>query len=222
MEWERGKLNKTDMGAKYVMQEMNDLNRPGERVLYPRMVSMGCCDTERLIRETMRNTTYGPGEVRGMLALLARGMASMMAEGYSVKLDGIGVFSPSLSLREGKEREQVDGDGTKRNASSIRVGGVKFRADKRLVNDVDLRCSLSRERGKTVRGGSPYPPERRLEMALRFLDSNRFLTVGDYSALTGLGRTTASVELRRWSETPGSGIAGSGQGSHRVYVRREE
>ena len=42
------------------------------------------------------------------------------------------------------------------------------------------------------------------------------LRVKDYCALTGLLRNAAASELKRWSETPGSGI-----GHMKVYVRKE-
>ena len=44
--------------------------------------------------------------------------------------------------------------------------------------------------------------------------------VDTYASLTGLSRTTAGKELRRWYETEGSGIGISGMGTHRVYVLR--
>ena len=94
------------MSAKYVMQEMVDLNREGETLLHPRMVMERCCGTEELARMMARASTFGEGEIAGLIRGIGLCMARLMADGCSVKLDGIGTFAPSLVLREDKERAQ--------------------------------------------------------------------------------------------------------------------
>ncbi len=210
------------MSAEYTMQEMKDLHREGKTLLYPRMVIKGCYDTDELVRLVSKHTTFNHGEVKGVIDLLASGMARMMAQGYSVRLDGIGLFSPALALRQGKEREEADGSGTRRNASSIKVGGINFRPDKALVSETNLNCRLSRARKDSSLHVSEYTPEERLALARKYLEGNPTLDVGTYARLTGLGRTTAGKELRRWVETPGSGIGAIGRKSHRLYVLRVE
>ena len=211
------------MGAKYIMQEMNDLHREGETLLYPRLVAGEPCGTDELVSMAFKYTTYGEGEVKGMLSQLADYMAWVMAQGRSVKLEGIGTFSPSLGLRRGKEREAADGTGTRRNAASIEVRRVHFRPDKQLVREVDRQCSLERDSHGGRRHVSPYTPEQRLDLARRYLQSHATMSVAQYAALTGLSRTVAGRELRRWyRDTPGSGIGAMGFGSHRLYVARPD
>lgn len=209
--------------AKYTMQEINDLNREGETILYPRMVIEYCCETEELARVAAGGTTYSPAEVSAAIQLIARGVAQELARGHSVHIGGIGTFTPSLALKTGAERESPDGKGAKRNAQSVCVGGVNFRADKELLCEVGRRCRLERLPGKGFRRHrSPYTPEERLELALRHLETHPVLTLADYVALTGLGRTTASIELRRWASLPGSGIGRDGFGTHRVYIKEKK
>lgn len=116
------------MVAKYIMQEMKDLNNEGDTLLYPRMVIRDSCGTDELAEYISAHTSFSPAEVKGVIELLGHGMARTMAQGRSVRIDGIGLFTPSLAIKEGKEREEPDGSGTKRNAASIRVGDVRFRA----------------------------------------------------------------------------------------------
>ena len=106
--------------------------------------------------------------------------------------------------------------------ASIEVGGINFRADKALVDEVNSRCRLERSPQRFTRHISKYSPAERLALAQRFLESHAVLTVGDYVELTGLGRTVASMELRSWLKLPGSGLDFSGRGSHRVYVKKRE
>ena len=208
------------MATKYTMQRMNDLNREGETVLYPKMIIGSCCDTEELAERMAHGTTFNKGEILGIFHLLSKEMAGQMASGRSVKINDIGTFTPSLTLKKGKERESPDGTGSKRNAESIEVGKVNFRPSKKFVHEVDKQCVL--ERTSQVMGYrvSKYTPEERLRIAQEHLETHATLTVAVYAELTGLSRTTAGKELKGWYKTPGSGIGIEGRGSHRIYVKK--
>ncbi len=206
------------MSAKYFMQEMNDLNNEGKTLLYPRMeLQERCCLTE-LAERVAAGSTYGVGEVKGIILQMTSWMSWMMAQGRPVKIDGIGTFTPALELKEGKERERADGSGTKRNAMSIKVGNINFRADKELIRETDRLCRLERSKKKSARHVSRYTPEERLAQAKKYLALHQTMNIGAYCAITGLGRGAAGKELKRWSETPDSGIGTSGWGTHKVYV----
>lgn len=209
--------------ARYTMQEMNDLHRKGETLLYPRMVIDSCCETDELAQRVAEETTYNPFEVRAAIGLISKGIARELASGHSVHIEGIGTFTPSLSLKEGAERESPDGSGTKRNAKSVKVGNINFRPDKELLYEVNSRCRLERLPGKGYRRHvSPYTPEERLALACRHLETHPSLTLTEYVLLTGLGRTVASVELRRWASQPGSGITSAGARTHRIYIKEKK
>ena len=210
------------MSAKYVMQEVKDLNNEGRTLLYPRMELQEVCGLDELARQVAAGTTFGVGEVKGVISLVSRWMAVMMGQGRPVKLDGVGTFTPALGLKKGREREEADGSGTRRNAASIEVSGVRFRADKELVREVGRCCRLERSPRQSRLCRSRYTPEERLALALRFLEECPVMRVADYAALTGLSRTTAGAELRRWAATEGTGIGARGMRTHRVYVRKEE
>ena len=94
------------MSAEYTMQEMNDLHAEGKTLRYPRMIISSRCDTDELVRLAAEGTTFGIAEIRGILDRLAQIAARQMARGRSVQLAGIGTFTPSLTLKEGKEREE--------------------------------------------------------------------------------------------------------------------
>lgn len=210
------------MAAKYVMQEMQDLHHEGRTLTYPRFQAGPPCTAGELARLAARNTAFTEAEVKGILALVAGAMADVMAEGRSVRIDGIGTFRPALGMRRGKEREQPGAGESRRNAQSIRVRTVHYRPDKALVDGVAAQCRPERVAGQGKRHVSPYTPEERLARALAFIGANGSLSVPAYAALTGLGRTTAGLELRRLAADPASGIAATGAGSHRLYVRRRE
>ena len=203
----------------YEMQEMNLPNKDGKKVLYPRLILSGQIDTEYLAKMLAHDTSFTTADVIGLLHGLADQLSSLMSYGRSVKLDGIGIFTPSLALREGKERETGEKNDTRRNAQSIIVGGVRFRPEKKFVRNINRQCEFVRSQRKFKRSSQKYTPAQRLEMAQEYLDSHPYLRVADYVAITGLRPTAASKELRQWSNQPDSGIGSSGRGTHKVYIK---
>lgn len=206
------------MSAKYVMQEVVDLHNEGCTLLYPRMELQEVCGLDELARRVAAGTTFGVGEVTGVISQVARWMAVMMGQGRPVKLDGVGTFTPALGLKKGREREEPDGSGARRNAASIEVSGVHFRVDKELVRELRRSCRLERSPEQRRLSRPTCSPEERLALAQAYLRRHPVMRVADYAALTGLSRTTAGQELRRWAQAEGSGIGAQGMASHRVYV----
>ena len=115
--------------------------------------------------------------------------------------------------------DTIDGDDTKRNAQSLCVDGVNFKADKELIRQVDRHCKLERSHTSRLRK-SPYSREERLARALQFIEEKGFMRLTDYVQLTGLSRTTACRELLELCKDHTSGIDTSGRGVHKVYVKK--
>ena len=192
--------------AEYIKQEMCDLNGTGEKPVYYRMKIQRNMDMEDFVeRITYPGSGLSRGSVIQVMTTVAEHLAYCMAEGQSVTLDGIGTFTPRLGVVKDKEIDSLDGDEPKRNARSIEVNGINYRADKELVRETNLRCDL----------------EERRTRALDYLHEHPFLRIQDYMAITGLKRSSANRELLRLSSDPASGLTISGYGSHRGYVRRK-
>ena len=116
--------------AEYQMQTSNLPNEDGEKILFPRIKIWGQVDLDYLAQRINYASTFTPGDIIGLVKSLTQAIAREMGEGHSVKVDGLGVFTPSLGLREGFERESAEQGGQKRNVSSICVDNINFRADK--------------------------------------------------------------------------------------------
>lgn len=210
------------MTTRYQMKEMPDLQGTGEPITYPKMVMTGQTGTRELAEYIAMTSGFSKGVTEGIICELGEALAHEMGMGRSVKIEGLGVFTPALSIYPDKEREQPQESTTKRNARSIYVSGVNFRTDKALIRETNHWCELERASWKPARSSKKYTPEQRLALAHQYLDKHAFLTVSIYRQMTGLVRSTATVELRKWAHTPGSGIDTSGIGSHKVYVKRKE
>ena len=206
--------------AKYVKQEMSDLNGSGKKRAYYRLETIRNLSGEEFI-EIMagRHAGVNPAMVKQVLYQAAEDMAFYMAMGYTVTLDGIGTFRPSLGVRRGKQMEEMEEGSTKRNAQSICVNDINFKPAKRLIKRTNEECEL--ERGGTNKlHRSPYTKEERLKLAQEFLENNLFMRVRDYITLTKLSRTAASMELREFSQQPDSGIGWTGNGSSKLYIKK--
>lgn len=207
--------------ADYVKQELPNLDGKGEDRSYYRILKRGNVNNKQLIDRicNLGGSSLSRGTIIHVLDTVAEEMARQLADGYSVTLDGIGTFSATIGVKEGKEQDTFYGEEVKRNAKSLEVKNVTFRSDKELVKEVSRRCDLKRA-GVFQIHRSKYNKEERLKLALDYLSSHSVMRIQDYVELTGLSRTSATLELKEFRENPESGITTSGRGTTKVYIKR--
>lgn len=205
--------------AKYIKQEVPDMQKTGEQKAFYRLKIERNVDFEEFIgRLCSYHSGISRGEALRVLVSASDVLAELLGEGYSVTLDDWGTFRATIGLEEGKEMDTIDGNESKRNARSLFLNGVNFLADKKLVRNANRHCKL--ERAGIVRvHRSPYNREERLQKALEYLEENKVLKVGQYMDLTGLAHTTAACELRAFSRNASCGIVSVGRGSAVVYIK---
>lgn len=207
--------------ARYIMEEMPDIQKTGKKITYPKFARIDNADLKVLAERVGSVSGFSAGDIEGVLLQTAIEMAHLMAEGRSVKIDGIGTFTPALTLGKDKEREEAGEGGTHRNAQSIFIGGVNFRVDRRMIRNISNRCRLERAPWKRQYSSNKLTPEQRLALAVKYLESHPFLTVSEYRRMTGLLQTAATNELKQWGHQPDSGIGIAGRGVHRVYIKKQ-
>ena len=206
--------------AKYIKQEMPDLRQTGEKKVYYRLKTERNIDSKEFI-SSLHSTFSGMSEadITRVIIATAGHLGKLLGQGYSVTLDGIGTFKATIGLEEEKEPDTLDGTEPKRNAQSLQLKGVNFRADKQLIKTASSNCKLKRE-GTARIHRSPYSKEERLALALKHLEKHGAMKVSDYVNLTGLSQTAARMELKEFRQDPNSGIDFIGRGSAKVYVKK--
>ena len=208
--------------AKYIKQEMTDLSGKGEEKVYYRLQTERNIDFKALAEYVGRhNGMMSKGLVINVMEHVVDAMAELLGEGHSVTIDRLGTFRASLGLAEDKEMDTFDGDETKRNARSLRLTGINYRADKVLIREANRHCKLERA-GESRLHHSPYTKEERLKLALQYLEKNGAMRVADYMELTGLSRTKATLELKEFRQDTSTGITFVGRRSTIVYVKVTE
>ena len=151
-------------------------------------------------------------------------MKNYLPMGHTMKIDNLGVFSLSLEFAD-NETESTTPQATQEPTSQkkyhhVRVKGVNFKVDKKLVDDINKENSFERTTGNTT-SPSPYSHEERLQRALTHIDKHGFITLQEYANLNRLSRSEASRELSKLTSSPTSPIASNGAGSHKFWVRRK-
>ena len=202
----------------YIKKEMPDMNGTGEQKAYYKLKTWRKLDFNEFVKRCSSiHRAYGKSVIEGVMTAVCEHLAYEIANGYSVKIDGLGTFNAKLGVRKDMEMDNFDEGTTKRNAKSIEVTGVLFRADKELIREIDQNCDL--ERGGEERLRKPkQSKEERIEKASKFLQKNGFMHVDEYAALTGLSYSTASRELRAIAADPASGIISQGRKSGKLYL----
>ena len=207
------------MHAEYIKQEITDLNGTGQTQAYYKM-KLTPLDFDSFVKQCAREGHTDESLILGVLSLVSEKLALCMAEGYSVKLDGIGTFNAKLGVRSDMLQDAFEQGERSRNASTIMVKGVSYRADNDLIRKTSLKCVLERGGVSRLRK-SKFTLEQRIQMARDYLEKHAFMRVADYVRLTGLSHTTASLELRKLEANPSSGITSKGQRSQKYYVLRK-
>jgi predicted histone-like DNA-binding protein len=205
--------------AKYIKQEMNDLSGKGEEKVYYRLQTERNISFNELTQQIeQHHGMMNRGLVKNVMTHIVDAMAELLGDGYSVTIDGLGTFKATIGLEEDKVMDTFEGDETKRNARSLRLTGINYRADKELIKNSSRHCKLERA-GESRLYHSPYTREERLQLALQYLSEHGAMRVVEYMELTGLSRTKAAVELKEFRQDASSGITFIGRGSAKVYVK---
>ena len=208
--------------ARYIKQELPDLRRTGEKKAYYRLKTEQKIDFHQFIdRISSHNSGISRGEAFRVLMHATDTLAELLAEGYSVTIDDMGTFKATVGLVEDKEMDSFEEGSPKLNARSLKIDGVSFQADRKLIVNVDKRCDLKRA-GTSRLCRSPFTREERLQKAQEYLKSHGAMKVKNYMELTGLSHTVAAKELREFENDTASGITSIGRLAGKVYVRRME
>lgn len=196
--------NNNNMDAKYIKKEIADLNGTGRTQAYYKMVTRAM-NHEQFIDVLCRDGSLPRSTYKAVLTQIAEKLPGCLANEPSVKIDEVGLFTARLGVRKDMLPDAFEPGETKRNASSIEVRGVSFKADPELIRKTRTKCVLSS--GGVSRLKKPKTTlEERTAMARKFLEKYHLMRVMDYVRLTGLSKTTASLELRKIADDPASGI----------------
>ncbi|MCR5364735.1 MAG: hypothetical protein K6E67_01155 [Prevotella sp.] len=212
--------------ANYIIKEMPMGMGNGKKGrIFPKMQVYTEFDYDKVVELVHTNSpAFSEATVRGVLDTLAVVMKSYLPMGHTMKIDNLGVFSLSLEFADNEietdyqqETQETQETGSKKKYHHVRVKGVNFKVDKKLVNAINKANTFERTAGNPS-NPSPYTLEERLQRALSHIDKHGFITLQEYANLNRLSYSSASRELAKLVADPHSGIKAKGAASHKVWV----
>ena len=210
--------------ANYVIKEMPAGMGNGKKGrTFPKMQIYTEFDYEKVVELIHTNSpAFSQATIRGVLDTLGVVLKNYLPMGHTMKIDNLGVFSLSLEFADEKAENvaQQEASEQKTKYHHVKVKGVNFKVDKKLVKEINRENSFERISSNPA-SSSPYTPEERLQRALQNIDKHGFITLQDYATLNHLSRSAASRELSKLTSSPTSPIASNGAGSHKFWVRRK-
>ena len=208
--------------ANYVIKEMPAGMGNGKKGrIFPKMQIYTEFNYDKVVELVHTNSpAFSKGTIRGVLDTLAVVMKSYLPMGHTMKIDNLGVFSLSLEFADGKpdNQKQVQEVEPKTKYRHVKVKGLNFKVDKKLVDEINKENTFGRS-SSIPTTPSPYSLEERLQRALRHIDKHGFISLQEYANLNHLGYSSASRELSKLVADPQSGIKAKGAASHKVWVR---
>ena len=210
--------------ANYVIKELpTGMGNGSEGKQFPKMQVYTEFDYNKVVELVHTNSpAFSEATVRGVLDTLAVVMKSYLPMGHTMKIDNLGVFSLSLEFADNEIDANTKQEGSKAEPKKkyhhVRVKGVNFKVDKKLVDVINKENTFERT-PSTPTSPSPYSREERLQRALSHIDKHGFITLREYANLNSLNYSSASRELAKLVLDPNSGIKPKGAGSHKVWVR---
>ena len=212
--------------ANYVIKEMPAGMGNGKKGrIFPKMQVYTEFDYDKVVELVHTNSpAFSQATIRGVLDTLAVVMKSYLPLGHTMKIDNLGVFSLSLQFADNEaetdgQQESQEAD-AKKKYHHVKVKGVNFKVDKKLVDEINKENTFERTTVKSA-SPSPYTLEERLQRALQHIDKHGFITLQEYANLNRLSYSTASRELAKLVLDPHSGIKSKGAGSHKVWVSNQ-
>lgn len=209
--------------ANYVIKEMpTGMGNGSDGKRFPKMQVYTEFDYDKVVELVHVNSpAFSKATVRGVIDTLAVVMKSYLPLGHTMKIDNLGVFSLSLQFTDNKtetdSQQEAQKIGSKAKYHHVKVKGVNFKVDKKLVDEMNKENAFERISGNPS-SPSPYIPEERLQRALQHIDKYGFITLQEYANLNKLSYSTSSRELAKLVLDPHSGIKAKGAGSHKVWV----
>ena len=201
---------------KYVLQEMPDMH-DGQKKIFPKLIASGQIGSAKILNKYQITGTANRNVAELVLKSLPDIIEAYLTEGHTVKVDGLGTFSLSLEFGDSKPNEQTS-DGREEGYRHIRVKGINFRPDKEFLQLVRENAEFERGESHVVRPAkSQFSPAERLARLQDYLTDHPSITLSQYCTLNHVSRTAASLELKRITADPASGIEARGSGSHKVW-----
>ena len=131
------------MAIFYKLRFKKNSKNPQMQGYYATVANKGLLGTDAVAEEIQRNCSMKRSDVIAVLAELSEVLKNQIQQSHSVKLDGIGIFSPGISSRIAKTPEEFKSTNIK--GLKLNFLPVSFKQGKSRVKDVFAGAKVQQE-----------------------------------------------------------------------------
>ena len=135
----------------YVLRKFKNARSSANNRWFAYVNRTGILSTRGLANHMIEHGMTSKADVLAMLAKLSECIPELVAQGYSVKLDGIGIFYPVIANVKGGAETPADFN------VALNIKGVRFRSK---PDSTDLDDLTTKAFGKKVTFGNGYYQEQ--------------------------------------------------------------
>lgn len=118
------------MAINYVLQKCNNEKSDNYGQYVARVRTLGLTTTEEVAEKIQKNASVKRSDVKAVLDELADVLTEKLADGFTVKLDGLGTFSPRIRAKYQAVTDENPYD-VEENVKNV---GVLFRPERKKTN----------------------------------------------------------------------------------------
>lgn len=118
------------MAINYVLQKCNNEKSDNYGQFVARVRTLGLTTTEEVAERIQKNASVKRSDVKAVLDELADVLTEKLADGFTVKLDGLGTFSPRIRAKYQAVTDENPYD-VEENVKNV---GVLFRPERKKTN----------------------------------------------------------------------------------------
>ena len=118
------------MAINYVLQKCNNEKSDNFGQYVARVRTLGMTTTEEVAEKIQKNASVKRSDVKAVLDELADVLTEKLADGFTVKLDGLGTFSPRIRAKYQAVTDENPYD-VEENVKNV---GVLFRPERKKTN----------------------------------------------------------------------------------------
>ena len=175
------------MACKYELFDNPSASSEGKTRMHPRPLNNGKVDTEYIIKQMARSSINSDGMIKAVLDDFFDYVSEHLAEGRNVHIEGLGDFRITLSSDVVIKRpEDV-------RAGSIKVDGIGFRPQKKLMNSLKQNTTFVRTHSLHADTETPFAILSYVQEYFNKPEkAGMAITTRYISAITGLSQKKAS------------------------------
>ena len=118
------------MAINYVLQKCNNEKSDNFGQYVARVRTLGMTTTEEVAEKIQKNASVKRSDVKAVLDELADVLTEKLADGFTVKLDGLGTFSPRIRAKY----QAVTDENPYDVEENVKHVGVLFRPERKKTN----------------------------------------------------------------------------------------